>query len=144
VRSLFLAPIVLLLAASSAAPQFTPFPSQSGAILEGNWQSCRGEDGRYAERVYDHVVGGVGTFELHMGPRREFALFAGVQEEHRDHKSVENLLQPYTVPLENSRAQHHWDVPSLNVSLTVTLAGGSRTDCESWFIVLQPLPKTSH
>ena len=38
-------------------------------ILEGNWQSCREADGRYSERVYDHVVNGVGQFEVHMGPR---------------------------------------------------------------------------
>jgi hypothetical protein len=25
----------------------------------------------------------------------------------------------------------------------VTLAGGSRTDCESWYILLKPLDKTS-
>jgi hypothetical protein len=26
---------------------------------------------------------------------------------------------------------------------TVALAGGSRTDCDSWFVVLEPLEKTS-
>jgi hypothetical protein len=31
----------------------------------------------------------------------------------------------------------------LNLAFTVTLGGGSRTDCESWFIVLEPLKKTS-
>jgi len=32
------------------------------------------------ERVYDHLVNGVGQFEVHMGPRREFAIFEGPQE----------------------------------------------------------------
>ena len=41
------------------------------------------------------------------------------------------------------RASQHWEVPSLNLAFTVTLGGGSRTDCESWFIVLEPLKKTS-
>ena len=66
-------------------------------ILEGNWQSCREIDGRYSERIYDHVVNGEGKFELHMGPYREFALFKDVQEEHRPHESRDNLLKPFRV-----------------------------------------------
>jgi hypothetical protein len=113
-------------------------------ILEGNWQSCREDDGRYAERVYDHVVNGVGKFELHMGPHREFALFKGVQDEHRSHDSPENLLKPYRIPLDAGRAKQRWQIPELNLVFTATLAGGSRMDCESWFITLAPLEKTSH
>ena len=134
----------IAMAAAPQASQFTPFSNDSSNILEGNWQSCREADGQYGERVYDHTVGRGGTFELHMGPRREFALFRGVQDAHRDHDSAENLLKPYRVLLESGRAKHRWDVPSMNLTLTVTLAGGSRTDCESWFIVLSPLEKTSH
>ena len=90
----------LLLVARPAAAQFTPFPTTSRNILEGNWQSCRESDGQYAERVYDHVVNGVGQFEVHMGPRREFAIFKGVQDAHRDHESPENLLKPFRVPID--------------------------------------------
>jgi len=136
--------LTILAVARHASPQFTPFTHNSRSILEGNWQSCREADGRYTERVYDHVVNGVGRFEVHLGPKREFAIFKGVQDEHRDHNSPENLLRPYNVPLESGRAKRHWEVPSLNLSFTVTLAGGSRMDCESWFIVLEPLEKTSH
>ena len=133
--------------AGAAAPQvsqFTPFSNDPRNILEGNWQSCREPDGQYGERVYDHVTGPGGTFELHMGPRREFALFKGVQDAHRDHDSPDNLLKPYRVLLDSGRAKQRWDIPSMNLALTATLAGGSRTDCESWFIVLAPLEKTSH
>jgi len=73
-----------LLVVRPAAAQFTPFSHDPRNVLEGNWQSCRETDGRYSERVYDHVVNGVGRFEVHMGPRREFAIFKGVQDEHRD------------------------------------------------------------
>src|SRR5215467_15325434 len=59
---------------------FTPFTSDTSKILEGNWYSCRESDGQYGERVYDHVVNGVGKFEVHFGPRREFAIFNGIQD----------------------------------------------------------------
>ena len=133
-----------LLAARPAAPQFTSFTHGSRSILEGNWQSCRESDGRYSERVYDHVVNGVGRFEVHLGPKREFAIFNGVRDEHRDHGSPDNLLNPHVVELEGGRGKKRWEIPSLNLAFTVTLAGGSRMDCESWFIVLEPLEKTSH
>jgi hypothetical protein len=132
----------LVLVARPASPQFTSFPHDPRAILEGHWQSCREGDGRYSERVYDHV-GNDGRFEVHLGPRREFAIFEGVQDEHRDHASAPNLLKPYSVPLEAGRAKQRWEIPSLDLAFTVTLAGGSRTDCESWYIVLEPLKKTS-
>src|SRR4029453_14456921 len=132
------------LAASAHAAQFTTLSRDTHNILEGTWQSCRESDGQYSERVYDHVVNGVGKFEVHMGPRREFAIFDGVQDTHRDHDSRENLLKPYRVTFEAGRARQRWDIPSLNLRLTVTLAGGSRTDCESWYILLERLEKTSH
>src|SRR5215467_14248330 len=103
--------------------QFTSYSRNSRNILEGNWQSCREADGTYSERVYDHRVNGVPRFEVHLGPRREFAIFAGVQEDHREHE---------------------WKIPSLNLVFTATLAGGSRSDCESWYILLAPLNQPSH
>ena len=64
--------------ARPAAPQFTSFRSDPRTILDGHWQSCSERDGTYSERVYDHVVNGVGLFEVHLGPRNEFAIFPGV------------------------------------------------------------------
>jgi len=135
-----------LVAAASATlrAQWIPYTSNPHNILEGNWQSCMEPTGRYAERIYDHVVNGVGKFEVHLGPRREFAIFEGVQDEHRDHDSPDNLLKPYRVLLEGSRARKRWEIPSLKLAFTVTMGGGSMTDCESWFVVLEPLEKTSH
>ncbi|MCC7415761.1 MAG: hypothetical protein IT176_01380 [Acidobacteria bacterium] len=135
---------LIVLSARPAAPQFTPFPSDPAHVLEGNWQSCLQRDGSYSERVYDHVVNGVGQYEVHLGPRREFAIFEGVQDEHRPHASPANLLGPdYSVAMQGSRARRVWEVPSLNLKLTATLAGGSRTDCDSWFVLLELLKKTS-
>ena len=135
---------VLVVVSPASAQLFRPFSNDPRNILEGNWQSCRDRDGSYAERVYDHVVNGVGQFEVHMGPRREFAIFPGVEDAHRDHESPDNLLKPFRVAMDAGRAKQHWDIPSLNLSFTVTLAGGSRTDCESWYLLLEPLEKTSN
>ena len=127
-----------------ASPQFTSYSRNSRNILEGNWQSCREADGSYSERVYDHRVNGVPKFEVHLGPRREFAIFAGVQDEHREHDAAANLLQPYRLDGEGNLAKHEWKIPSLNLVFTATLAGGSRSDCESWYILLAPLNTPSH
>jgi hypothetical protein len=137
--------MMMLVLPRTASAQWISYSSDPRNILEGNWQSCVQRDGRYAERVYDHVVDGVGLFEVHLGPRREFAIFKGVQDEHRDHDSPDNLLKPYRVSMDNSnRAGRHWDIPSLKLSFTVTMGGGSTMDCESWYVVLAPLEKTSH
>jgi hypothetical protein len=132
------------LVAVPAAPQFTSYSHDSRNILEGSWQSCREDDGRYTERIYDHVVNGVGRFEVHMGPRDEFAIFEGVQDEHREHASEGNLLRPYRVVMEAGRAKHRWEIPSLDLAFTATLAGGSRSDCETWFVLAEPLRKPTH
>jgi hypothetical protein len=46
--------------------------------------------------------------------------------------------------MDGGRAKQRWEIPSLSLAFTATLAGGSRADCESWFILLEPLPKTTH
>src|SRR5207248_2245888 len=117
--------LMVVLVARPAQPQFTSFSTNARNILEGNWQSCRESDGRYRERVYDHVVNGIGEFEVHLGPRREFAIFKGVQDDHRDHNSPINLLKPYVVDLQAGRAKQRWEIPSLHLAFSVTLAGGS-------------------
>ena len=140
--SVFVTAIGAGLAVEATAAQFVPFSHDTRNILEGHWQSCRERDGQYSERVYDHVVNG-SKFEVHLGPRREFAIFAGVQGAHRDHDVPENLLKPFRVTFENGRAKQRWEIPSLNLAFTATMAGGSRTDCESWYLLLEPLDKTS-
>jgi len=135
----------LVVSAPASAQEWISYNSDPRNILEGNWQACQQSDGRYAEKIYDHYVNSVPQFEVHLGPRREFAIFKGVQEEHREHDDPTNLLKPYRVLMnEGSRARQHWDIPSLNLSFTVSLGGGSTMDCESWYIVLSPLDKPSN
>jgi len=126
---------VCLGAAALAAAQFTPFSDRSRAMLEGNWQSCREADGQFGERVYDGRWQGMPPFELHMGPYHEFALFEGIQDEHRDHASASNLLKPHVVEITANRGKQAWDIAGMH--LEVTLAGGSREDCESFFVSLK-------
>ena len=129
-------------AASFSRAQFTPMTDRSTAMLEGNWQSCREDGGGYSERVYDGRWSGLPPFELHMGPNHEFALFRGIQDAHRDHDSAENLLRPYKVELSGGTARHSWDVAGLQ--LNVALAGGSREECESWYVTLKRSTVSSH
>jgi hypothetical protein len=115
--------------------QFISYGDHARSILEGNWQSCREPDGHYSERVYDNTLPGVGPFELHLGPYHEFALFRGVQDEHRAHESTANLLRPFTVEVFSNRARHSWEAAGLR--LEVSLGGGSDDQCESWFLSLK-------
>jgi len=129
------------IATIAQAQLFRPFSDHRTALLEGNWQSCRESDGAYAERVYDGKWAGLPPFELHMGPYHEFALYRGIQDEHRDHQSSENLLKPHTVEIRANAARQSWDVDGLH--LEVALSGGSREDCESWYITLKRAASTS-
>ena len=144
VAGVVVAAALLFAPSRAAAQEWISYNSDPKNILEGNWQSCQQPDGQYGEKIYDHYVNSVPQFEVHLGPRREFAIFKGVQEEHREHHEPENLLKPYRVMMEGSRARQRWDIPSLNLSFTVSLGGGSTMDCESWYIVLSPLEKGSN
>lgn len=123
------------LSAAAGYAQFISYGDRSRSILEGNWQSCRGSDGHYSERVYDNALPGIGPFELHLGPYHEFALFRGVQDEHRSHDSTANLLRPFNVEVAANRARHSWEAAGLR--LDVNLGGGSDDQCESWFLSLK-------
>ena len=131
----------LLGAAALASAQFTSFNDRRRSMIEGNWQSCR-QGAEYSERVYDGRWPGLPPFELHLGPYHEFALFLGVQDEHRDHSSADNLLNPHIVELQSNRGAHKWDVAQLH--LEVALSGGSREECESWYVRLMPATSSSH
>ena len=133
---------VCLGGAALGRAQFTSFNDRSRAMLEGNWQSCRADDGQYSERVYDGRWAGVAPFELHLGPYHEFGLFRGIQDDHRDHDSSDNLLYPHTVEVVGNQARQTWEVPGLH--LDVRLAGGSRDECESWYVTLTPTRTASH
>jgi len=138
--TLFTGALVLCTAAYGHT-QFTSSNDRRISILEGNWQSCRESDGKYSERVYDGKLPGIGPFELHMGPYHEFALFRGVEDDHREHTSADNLLKPFTVDVVANIGRQKWDAGGLH--LEVALAGGSREECESWWVQLRRSDSTS-
>jgi hypothetical protein len=81
----------------------------------------------------------------HISPRElsgQFALFRGIQDDHRDHDSGNNLLNPHTLEVVGNNSKHTWDVDGLH--LEVVLAGGSREECESWFVTLKRSATSSH
>ena len=124
---------VALLASPSESAQYTPFHHDPKLLLEGNWQSCFNERiGQFDEKIYDQPQL---DLEVHLGPGDEFAIFKGIQEDHRDHRAPENLLQPYRV----RGSRQRWELTDL--VFEVARAGGSRHDCRSFWITLEPKKK---
>lgn len=111
-----------------------PDPQNPNRVLSGNWQSCRDDEGVYTERIYD----GPG-WEFHMGPGDEFAVFLGRQEAHREHASKANLLGPayHASDVVTWRGKRNWNLPSLKLWVNVVQAGGGRSDCESFWVLVE-------
>lgn len=111
-----------------------------GVKLSGNWQSCqaRSEDGsiEYGERVFEYRVNGVLKWSLHLGPKDQFALYPDLGPDGPDHThDVGNLLTPeYIVSTSKT-----WAVPTLKLKVDVVLAGGSRDECESYYVQVERL-----
>lgn len=128
-----------------------------GEILKGNWQSCKQEHvlftpefqvvSGYAERIFDYDVNGVWKWSFHMGPYHEFALYKASKDptqinyDNHDHTQVTNLLGPgYTVTPDYSRGRREWSILDLRLHVSVVMAGGSRDDCESFFVLIRRIP----
>jgi hypothetical protein len=104
-------------------------------FLEGNWQSCREEQG-YGERIYERRHNGKFLWELHMGPMHDFALYHVPQPDEHDHTDDLNWLKE---PTRTTNTRRVWDVPTLHLRVTAIEAGGSRVECESYFVVVEKL-----
>ena len=106
-------------------------PVQPPVLHACSWQSCDHE-----ERVLEHRVLGKLHWELHLGPDDEFALYDHqVDGEEHSHATVDNLLGPdYHVSGDNYRARREWLIPQLHLKLNITAAGGSRDECQSFWL----------
>ena len=116
-------------------------PHQAPVLLQGNWQSCRRSDQAYEERIYEHCVNKVCKWELHMGPGDEFALyrFPGPPDAEHTHATPDNYLYPaYRIgDLETWRGKRNWGIDALKLWVSISMAGGSRNDCESFYVVVR-------
>lgn len=133
-------------------------------LHQGYWQSCKQGDGTYGERVLQHreirkvkpsphyksgqanipFYGGVSyenvlLWELHMGPRDEFALYDHeVDGEDHNHDTDNKLAPAYRIHAVNTLGgKRTWTVDSLHLWISITSAGGSRDACESFYIRIE-------
>lgn len=129
---------LLLLVLLSGQTAWTSARSRPEAILEGTWQSCPdNEDGSYGERIFARRWKNKLQYEIHMGPRDEFAVFAfDTPEGDVPHGDPQNLLTPaYHFDDVQSVTGRNWHVASLGLHLNVTKAGGSYENCYTYFVV---------
>ena len=115
------------------AQLWTSYP-KPGTLLSGNWQSCW-EDGEWGERIFEYRRLGKLIAEFHMGPRNEFALYKQPQPDDHSHDSSDNLLKDH--PYDNNRSNFSYFSPQLGLRLTISKGGGSRDECESYFVTLE-------
>lgn len=121
---------------------FTPAPPEvrtERTLLQGTWISCPQDEGDYGERARDFTVHGHPWFELHMGPRDEFALFAGNTPEHLAHDSPANKLGPgfHFNDLVTVAGGRTWSSAQLGVRLNVVAIPPTREECYAFILLLE-------
>src|SRR5262245_38098256 len=100
-------------------------------LLKGNWQSCQEQDGTYAEAIVDYPKD---DLEVHLGPKWEFAIFRGIQDDHRPHEGA--ALRLNSEP-NNGQLRYKATSKDLGVRFEAILAGGSKLFCESFVVSLE-------
>lgn len=106
-------------------------------VLEGNWQSCLEADGSYTEREWSYRFRGEFILTLHLGPRDEFALYAGGPvDDHIAHEDARNLLGPkFRIgDITTARGKRAW--AKLGFWISIVQAGGGRSECESFYVLV--------
>lgn len=130
--------LALLLAAllqwtSSTLAERTP-----AVLMAGTWQSCpEGDD--YTERALDFTIHDRPWFSVHLGPRDQFALFAGATtDEHIAHTDARNLLGPaFHYDDLRRRTGRHWSAASVGVHVSVAQIPGSFEDCYYYVVKIE-------
>lgn len=111
--------------------------------MSGYWGSCPREIGDgFEERALDFKgPKGQPWFEIHLGPRDEFALFAGNTPNHLEHDTDLNLLHSYhfadVPPVHGAR---EWTPKDIGVRLIVSAIPAGEPQCYSFYIQLQKDP----
>lgn len=131
---------------------------QPPKVLDGYYQSCfthytyQGlpDEWGFSEFIYDHYEKFKPRLEFHIGPFvpkvgqdttegvMEFAVFLGIQDDHRRHDSSANLLRPYQVAVVHDQGKMNWLINGYQIN--VVRAGGSRDDCSGFYITVTRPP----
>ena len=96
------------------------FPATRATFSKATGSRAGSRDGRYAERVYDHVVNGVGAVRGAPGPAARVRDLQG-----RPGRASRRTTRRTTCSsrsacrCEGSRAKQRWEIPSLNLAFTV-------------------------
>jgi hypothetical protein len=111
-------------------------------VMQGSWVSCPQDDGDYGEKGYVFRFKGRALFELHMGPRDEFALFAGELEEHVPHSDPSNLLGPsyHFNDIQTVAGGRNWSSAQLGVRVNVVAIPPTREECYSFILLVEKDP----
>ena len=125
------------------AQLFTPAPlaqRHAETLMEGTWLSCPDDsDDGYSEKALDFATKGIPWFEVHYGPRDEFAVFAGNTPEHIAHDDDRNLLKPayHFADVTTAAGGRNWSLARLGISLNVVRLDGSYSECYTFLIKLE-------
>jgi hypothetical protein len=126
---------MLLLALIFATQSWISVPAKPPTILEGNWQTCDGE-----ERAYDHCIYGKCVWSLHLGPGDEFAIYEIAKDPSGDHQhsGADNLLMPFykVRDEETRRGRRVWRVEKLDLEVEV-IAGELVFNCEKYYVMVR-------
>lgn len=129
--------ILLLLALQFFSPTVRTF-REPEVLMSGMWVSCPEDDGEYAERARVFSLKGRALFELHLGPRDEFAIFPGELDGHVAHDDERNVLGPaYHYNDLQSATGRNWSSARLGVTFNVIALPPTRPDCYSFQIRLE-------
>jgi hypothetical protein len=120
---------------------FTPAPLVMRGLetlMQGTWVSCPEDDG-YGERATDFTPKGFPWFEIHLGPRDEFAIFAGNTPQHIPHDSPLNLLRPayHYSDTPTAAGGRNWSSAELGVRLNVVAIPPTQEDCYAFVVLLE-------
>ena len=113
------------------------------ALLHGHWQSCLQLDGVWTEKIYDRYERSLLRWSFHMGPFDEFALFApGTEPDEDDHSAPINLLtSPKVLSFNTKLRGRQWNIPQLQLWISIVEAGSSRLDCVAFHIRIEKLKR---
>ena len=113
-------------------------------LLSGIWTSCPDDSPEgYSERQTEfYAKNGSGWFTLDLGPREEFAVFAGTFPQHIAHDDAANLLKPaYHYGDVATATGRNWSIASLGIHLNVVAMNQNENGCYAFLLLAERLTR---